>query len=564
VCRISSPSTQGGGLWIGRHAENKRNRVLQLIFATTATSGSEYGHRRQVGAVTEWIGSMSDHGNGAPERTPQVEARFRLAAIAESTDDAIVGKDLDGIVTAWNLGAERLFGYPASEIIGQPILRIIPPDRIDEEAAILLRIRNDERIVQFETERRRRDGRIIAVALTISPIHDDAGRIIGVSKIARDISAVQQVHRELAGREALFRAILDAAPDALVVIDRYGIIQSFSAAATRLFGFEPAEIVGRNVNLLMPAPYHEEHDTYLERYRTTGERRIIGIGRTVVGQRKDGSTFPMELTVGEVNLPGGQPGDQLFAGFVRDLTERQQRERRVAELQAELVHVSRITELGQMVSALAHEVTQPLTAMASYLSGIRRLLANGNQPAALVAMEKVVEQGDRARLIIQRIRDQVSKREAERQVEDLARTIEEASDLALIGIDEGIKLEIRIGDQAAEALIDKVQIQQVLLNLTRNAAEAMAGCVRREILIATTRAGEMIEISVADTGSGLPDTVRARLFEPFVTTKPNGMGVGLSVCRTIVEAHGGTLLAEDGTEGGMVFRLTVPPAAVAG
>lgn len=507
---------------------------------------------------------MSDHGNGAPERTPQVEARFRLAAIAESTDDAIVGKDLDGIVTAWNLGAERLFGYPAGEIIGQPILRIIPPDRIDEEAAILLRIRNDERIVQFETERRRRDGRIIAVALTISPIHDDAGRIIGVSKIARDISAVQQVHRELAGREALFRAILDAAPDALVVIDRYGIIQSFSAAATRLFGFEPAEIVGRNVNLLMPAPYHEEHDTYLERYRTTGERRIIGIGRTVVGQRKDGSTFPMELTVGEVNLPGGQPGDQLFAGFVRDLTERQQRERRVAELQAELVHVSRITELGQMVSALAHEVTQPLTAMASYLSGIRRLLANGNQPAALVAMEKVVEQGDRARLIIQRIRDQVSKREAERQVEDLARTIEEASDLALIGIDEGIKLEIRIGEEAAEALIDKVQIQQVLLNLTRNAAEAMAGCVRREILIATTRAGEMIEISVADTGSGLPDTVRARLFEPFVTTKPNGMGVGLSVCRTIVEAHGGTLLAEDGTEGGMVFRLTVPPAAVAG
>jgi two-component system, LuxR family, sensor kinase FixL len=514
--------------------------------------------------MTEWFGSMSDHGNEAPERTRQVEARFRLAAIAESTDDAIVGKDLDGIVTAWNYGAERLFGYQADEIIGEPILRIIPPDRIDEEAAIFLRIRNGERIVQFETERRCKDGRIVAVTLTISPIYDDTGRIVGVSKIARDISEVQHVHRELAGREALFRAILDAAPDALVVIDRHGIIQSFSAAATRLFGFETEEIIGRNVRLLMPPPYHEEHDSYLERYRTTGERRIIGIGRTVVGQRKDGSTFPMELTVGEVNLPGSQPGAQVFAGFVRDLTERQQRERRVAELQAELVHVSRITELGQMVSALAHEVTQPLTAMASYLSGIRRLLASGNQQAALIAMEKVVEQGDRARLIIQRIRDQVSKREAERQVEDLARTIEEASDLALIGIDEGIRLEIRIGDEAQEALIDKVQIQQVLLNLMRNAAEAMAGCVRREILIATARAGDMIEISVADTGSGLPDTVRARLFEPFVTTKLNGMGVGLSVCRTIVEAHGGTLLAEDGADGGMVFRLTVPPPAAAG
>jgi two-component system, LuxR family, sensor kinase FixL len=268
----------------------------------------------------------------------------------------------------------------------------------------------------------------------------------------------------------------------------------------------------------------------------------------------------MELAIGEVSLPGMQ----LFAGFVRDLTAREGRERRINELQAELVHVSRVTELGQMVAALAHEVNQPLTAIASYLSGIRRLLAAGNQAAAQQAMQKVVEQGDRARQIIQRIRDHVSKRAAEKQVESLLGTIEEASALAMVGV-HGLKLKIQVDEDAREAVIDKIQIQQVLLNLMRNAAEAMAGLARRELSITAIRTKNMIEISVADTGPGLPEAVRARLFQPFVTTKLDGMGVGLSVCHTIVEAHGGALRAEEGRGGGTVFRLTLPcHAAVKG
>jgi len=265
----------------------------------------------------------------------------------------------------------------------------------------------------------------------------------------------------------------------------------------------------------------------------------------------------MQLTVGEVHLPGMN----LFAGFVHDLTERLERERRLSELQAELVHVSRVTELGQLVSALAHEVNQPLTAMSSYLSGIRRLLATGNLPAAQDAMEKVVQQGDRARQIIQRIRDHVHKREPERKIENLTATIEEARDLAQTGIGAGFDLTIDVDPEATEAVIDRVQIQQVLLNLIRNGAEAMAGSEPGHLTIAAKRAGDMVEISVSDTGPGLPETVRERLFQPFVTTKHSGMGVGLSVCRTIVEAHGGTLRAEDGAGGGMVFRLTVPRPA---
>ncbi len=483
-----------------------------------------------------------------------------LEAVARAVDDAVVGKDLNGIVTFWNKAAEALFGYAAEEMIGASILRIIPPDRVDEEEAILERLRGGGSLTRFETERQCKDGRVIPVALTISLIRDEQNRIIGVCKVVRDLTETKRAHLELAQQEALLRSILETVPDALIVIDEHGRIQSFNSAAERLFGWTADDILGRNVSILMPSPYREEHDAYLTRYLTTGERRIIGIGRIVAGQRRDGSVFPMELSVGEVMLPGAR----LFTGFVRDLTERQQRERRLGELQSELVHVSRLSELGQMVSALAHEVNQPLTAMANYLSGARRLFAAGNEDSALAAMERVAEQSERARQIIARLRDFVRKQETERRVENLAKTVEEASALALVGAGTSVRLEIRIAGDATEAFIDKVQIQQVLFNLMRNAVEAMAGMERRELTIITSRAGDKIVVRVSDTGPGLPEPVRARLFQPFVTTKPNGMGVGLSVCRTIVEAHGGELQAEDREGGGTVFSFTLPPSQGSG
>jgi two-component system sensor kinase FixL len=481
-------------------------------------------------------------------------ARSWLSAIAESTDDAIVGKNLHGIVISWNKAAAAMFGYAADEILGQPITAIIPRERIDEEAVILDRVRCGERLIHFETERQRKDGTIIPVSLTISPIRDDDGNIVGVSKIARDLTEVQRAHLKSRRREALLGSILDTVPDALIVIDDKARIQTFSAAAERLFGFSAAEVLDRNVGMLMPSPYREEHDSYLARYLTTGERRIIGIGRIVVGIRKDGTTFPMELTVGTVNLPG----ENLFTGFIRDLTERQDRERRLHELQAELIHVSRLNDLGQMVSALAHEVNQPLAAMSNYINGARRLFAAGNQSAGEQAIERVAEQSERARQIIRRLRDLVKKTESEQRLESVPVTIEEASALALVGVGQGLKLNIHVAEDATEAVIDKIQIQQVLINLMRNAVEAMATMARRELRISAVRVGDMVEIRIADSGPGLPETVRPRLFQPFVTTKPDGMGVGLSVCRTIVEAHGGTLDGGDADGGGTVFRFTVP------
>jgi two-component system sensor kinase FixL len=500
---------------------------------------------------------MSERNSGAGVRTPADEARFRLAAIVESSDDAIVGKNLTGVVTSWNKAAEAMFGFMAGEIIGQSITRIIPTDRIDEEVEILDRIRRGERFDHFETERQRKDGTVFPVSISVSPIRDDLGAIIGVSKIARDLRASQRIHLELRRREALLRSILDTVAEALIVIDGRGLIRLFSAAAERLFGFAAGEVIGQNVSVLMPEPYRQEHDGYLARYAATGERHIIGIGRTVVGRRMDGTVFPMELAVGEASLPG----EVLFTGIIRDLTERQQSERRLAELQAELIHVSRLNELGQLVSAISHEVNQPLTAMGNYISGARRLFAAGNQSGAEQAMERVAEQAKRARQIIQRLQNLVRKGSSERQIEDLARTIEEASAIALLGAGSGLKLEIEIDEDAREAVIDRVQIQQVLINLMRNAVEAMAKSERSELTICAVPVGEMIEICVTDTGPGLPEQVRARLFEAFVTSKVNGMGVGLSVCRTIVEAHGGQISGENGDNGGTVFRFTVPRPA---
>lgn len=358
---------------------------------------------------------------------------------------------------------------------------------------------------------------------------------------------------------ARLRTILETDPDAIIVIDERGLIESFSPAAERQFGYREAEVLGRNVNMLMPSPYHENHDRYLERYRRTGERRIIGIGRVVVGQRKDGSTFPMELSVGEVTAGPRR----LFTGFVRDLTERQQSERRLHEMQQELLHVSRFSTMGQMASTLAHELNQPLAAVSNYVNASRHLLEAGREEdrARIVQhMGKATEQIDRAGQIIRRLRGFISGGDAQRKPEDLNQTIEEASALALIGARQR---EIKFGlDLAAElppVMIDRVQIQQVVLNLVRNAIEAMEAVESRELSIGTSLAEPgWAAVSVRDSGPGLTPSVREKLFQPFMTTKASGMGLGLSICRSIVEAHGGVLTAAEDAGTGALFVFTVP------
>jgi two-component system sensor kinase FixL len=373
-----------------------------------------------------------------------------------------------------------------------------------------------------------------------------------------DIHAAEEALQE---REARLRSILDTAPDAIIVIDERGIMESYSPAAERLFGYGAAEALGRNVSMLMPSPYRERHDSYIDHYLTTGERRIIGIGRVVVGRRKDGSTFPMELAVGEAQVNGRR----VFTGFIRDLTERQLTENRMQELQAELLHVSRLSDVGQMAAALAHELNQPLAAIVNYVQATRRMLQASNEPPSpriLETMDKAVAQAARAGEIIQHLRSFIRKGETERSTEDLSKMVEEATALGLVGAKEsGIKVQIDLSPEPLPVFIDKVQIQQVVFNLIRNSVDALADSDPRELTVITRRAEcGMALAAVSDSGPGLAQTVAEQLFQPFVTTKEKGMGLGLSICRSIVEAHGGRLWATSNPIRGVTFQFSIPMA----
>jgi two-component system sensor kinase FixL len=358
-------------------------------------------------------------------------------------------------------------------------------------------------------------------------------------------------------RQAQLQSILDTVPEAMIVIDDHGLMRSFSATAERLFGWSATEVIGKNVSLLMPSPYRQEHDSYLHRYLGTGERRIIGIGRIVVGERKDGSTFPMELAVGEAQVGS----EKFFTGFIRDLTERRSQERRMQELQSELVHVSRLTAMGEMASSLAHELNQPLSAITSYLRGAATLLKSEQVDRKRIgeALDRSSEQALRAGDIIKRLREFVAKGETQHTLENPATLLEEAAALALVGArEQGVRVSLRCDRDLPDIIVDKIQVQQVALNLIRNAVEAMETTSRRDLTIDARRDGEFAFFSVADTGAGINPEISQHLFQPFVTSKANGMGVGLSICRTIIEAHGGRITARPNDGGGTVFEFTLP------
>ena len=360
-------------------------------------------------------------------------------------------------------------------------------------------------------------------------------------------------------REAHLQSLLDTVPDATVAIEVDGTMTSFNRAAVRQFGYEPAEVIGHNVSMLMPTPYREQHDAYLSRYMTTGEKRIIGIDRVVVGQRKDGSTFPMKLAVGETR----SNGKTYFTGFIRDLTEREESAARLEAAQGELARLARLNELGEMASTLAHELNQPLSSIANYVQGCIRLLDQGEEVQATKmrgALSETARQALRAGEIIRHLREFVTRGETEKHPEDMKKLVEEAGALALVGSRErGIRSQFDFGTETELVMVDRVQIQQVLTNLMRNAMEAMKDSERRELVV-RTRPGEneMLSVEVSDTGPGIAEDIAARLFQPFVTSKASGMGIGLSISRRIIQSHGGDISVRKNDAGGATFTFTLP------
>ncbi|MGA0604050.1 sensor histidine kinase [Caulobacter sp. KR2-114] len=362
-----------------------------------------------------------------------------LAAIVASSDDAIISKTVDGVVTSWNGGAERIFGYRAEEMIGAPINRLAVPGQEAEMPDILQRLRRGERVDHFETRRRRKDGAIVLVSLTVSPILDESGAIIGASKVARDITA------QRAGEEALRQA-------------------------------------------------HE----------------------------------------------------------------------RLREQQIELLHAARLSELGQMAATMAHEVNQPLSAIVNYLRGGQNLIETLG-PAALPrvadALQRASDQALRAGEVVRRLRAFARRDEGEQTAQSLNQMLEDAAALATLDAGQRGVTVSRTGPVPQDLVMaDRIEVQQVLLNLIRNALDAMEERPRRELKLSAARDGDMFEVAVADTGCGLTSAVRERLFEPFVSTKPQGVGIGLSICKRIIEGHGGAFWANDNPDGGATFHFTLRAA----
>jgi two-component system sensor kinase FixL len=486
------------------------------------------------------------------------ETNELLRAVVDSSPAAIIGLDTKRCITTWNNAAARLYGYTIDEVRGRPY-----PDSPHDRsifAALFEQILAGRVIQDVDIERLRKDGTKAKIRYSAAPLHDSTGTVRGVITLSEDISARHAAMSVLKQQETRLRTVLETVPDAIIVIDDNGRIQSFSSSAERQFGYKAEEVIGKNVSILMPSPYREEHDGYIHRYHKTHEKRIIGIGREVFGQRKNGSIFPMYLSVGEGKLEG----ESLYVGIIHDITEQQSTERRLREMQEELLQVSRITGMGQMASSLAHELNQPLTGASTMLQATRRMLESAD-PAAIGRAKDTVEKASqqllRAGEIIRRLREFAARGDTEKAEVPIDVIVNEAVALARISNRFGstkVKLDLQ---DTSPVIADKVQIQQVLLNILRNGLEAMDG-VQKPVLTVSTRAlGEMVEISVADAGAGIPPAMMERLFQPFVTTKHHGMGVGLAICRTIIESHGGRLSADSHPDGGAVFRFTLARAS---
>jgi two-component system sensor kinase FixL len=363
--------------------------------------------------------------------------------------------------------------------------------------------------------------------------------------------------------QARLNAILEAAVDAIIVIDERGSIELFSAAAERMFGWTSEEVEGRNVSRIMPEPYRSAHDGNLDRYLRTGIPRIIGIGRELEAVHRNGRRFPVELTVGEIASFGES---RRFVGLVRDISERRRVEEEARVLRDRLAHVGRLGAMGEMTAGIAHEINQPLTAIASYAQALGRLLEPGEDVTEehRRVVERIAEQALRAGDVVQRLRQLARREGGDRSVRPPNRLVQDVLRLAEVDVlSRGLRLETDLAPDLPGVDVDEVQIQQVVLNLVRNAVDATVDAGGAgAIVVRTARApGGPVEISVTDEGSGIPPEVRSQLFQPFFTTKRDGMGMGLSISRSIVEAHGGRLDCETADGRGATFLFTLPAAS---
>jgi two-component system, LuxR family, sensor kinase FixL len=480
------------------------------------------------------------------------ESEERLRLLIDGTKDyAVFTLDPNGLVASWNDGARRIQGYETDEIIGRHFsVFYTPEDVAASKPHCDLELALHAGAHEQEGERVKQSGERIWTTTLINPLYNDSGTLKGFAKITRDITERKIAELALVTSETLLRAVVDGSPDSIIAISAEGIIQSINTNGVDMFGYERQEAVGRNVSMLIPEPFRGANGL-MQDYLQSGEAKIIAVEREVEGLRKDGSVFPLGLMVSQTTYADAP----LLVGFLRDLSSRREIEARINQLQTE-----RLSAMGGLAAGLAHELNQPLAAAVTYLETAQLLLdmPETSRPQPIEnTLSSAVDEIMRAGQIMKRLRELVTSGEPDKTFVNLHDLIQDAPEFSITKENVLINLQLNAGNDSI--LADRVQIKQVLSNLIRNANEAMSPSTERKLSISTSSIErDTIRVDIADTGSGFQPGIVERLFEPFQTTKSNGMGIGLSISRLIVEAHYGKIWAEPNPEGGAIFSFTLP------
>lgn len=464
----------------------------------------------------------------------------------------------NGAFLRFNHACERLTEYSEAEAIGQKVWDfLIIDEEIEAVKKVFERTCTEDVSTHYINYWKTKSGHRRLLKWSNKTLRKPDGSVALILATAIDITELKSIEHDLTANQAFLRSIIDASPIAVITIDESARILTLSRQAELTFGCKEEDVLGKNIHIMMPEPDRSRHDGYMDHYMATGEKRIIGRARKVTAQRLNGEKFPAILHVSEF-----KDRQRVFVGFVEDISEKVETERRLSDTQFQLQHASRVGAMGEIATSIAHELNQPLTAAASLAGAVSLTLKKANDETsgeAIALLDDVVSEIRRASDIIFQMREFIRKRKTAKSLHDVNKIVEDAAALAIIGAEaDGIEVKWDLSPETGSMSLDRIQIQQVVTNLIRNAIDAMRGSPRKVLTISTKRIDEDVSVSVADTGPGLADDMKDKLFEPFVSGKDDGMGVGLSISKSIIDAHQGEIGATTLESGGCVFSFILP------
>jgi PAS domain S-box-containing protein len=489
--------------------------------------------------------------------TDPEEATALLAELVTSSEDAIISKTVEGTILTWNAGAERVYGYPAGETIGRPMTLLLPTDRIDEEAEILRRIARGERVEHFETIRKTRSGALIDVSLTISPIRDKNGRIVGASHVARDITERKRLDQRLQH----LAAVIESSEDAIISKTLDGTIRTWNPGAERVYGYPAAEVIGRHMTLLLPDDRGDEEAEILQR---------IGRGEPVehfetVRKTRSGDLIDVSLTISPIRDKNG-----LIVGashVARNITERKRFEQ-------QLRHAQKLESLGVLAGGVAHDFNNLLTGILGNTSLALEMLSD-DHPARRTLAE-VLNASERAADLTRQLLAYAGKGRFVIEPVNLSVLVREISSLIQSSIPKNVQLRLELRNDTPMTLADSSQLQQIVMNLVINGAEAI-GADQGTVLVTTgvqnvdetyrqntfgegsdLATGTYVTLEVHDNGCGMDEATLSRIFDPFFTTKFTGRGLGLAAVQGIVRGHKGAMKVYSRPGAGTTFKVLFP------